>query len=681
MQMDDVGEYIERFAGYLRLLEAEGRIKPILEGEAPELDIELPLIPLQSLPQSPGPIPLGRTASPTSLPSAPDAAPAQLPSLIPGAGFAAGVPMQPWGAFAEYNPLFLSDIYAPGSPVLMPDYDITLKYFAIGSQLIHIRQVNVLEDDDTVLENPDAGRPGWADADTDARLVMLLEDADLGDIPADLVRLRDTIADPETFSDALQVVLDTQIYAAEQAAAREEGEPEAEGAESWLTTLAIEGEGIWLDGVLTDTPPERPDFTDRDRSADPGVIPDADPGSFLQGGDGADPETEGRNGLERPGMEAELGGNLALSSASIRDFNDAGGTLVVMGDVHDLSVIWQTNMLSDLDEAYLAGPVDPLAASTNVLTNLAHFQTDPSMIASDATSLVPMAWRWNVDVVEGDLIDFNMLLQHNVIRDGDLSMQHTETGFQRFVLGQNQSIASADLMVLRDYYDVIVVGGDMVRANMIFQHNVILDDDAMRVIGSGADGTATILGGGNTLWNEALIQRVGTDVFTAVTDGAQDFLDILEGRETTLDDPPDLPVPAGGGMPLQVLFVEGDYLDVNVISQTNEIHDADAALQLGVGQMSLSTGGNMAMNVAQIVDFRGQGDVAMAGGEHYDDEMMIQTNILAEDKDVRIMDAQTLAGEVIAFLDPDLVTEPDADGQFGFVSMNAGDDMLSGMMT
>ncbi|NUH65560.1 hypothetical protein HTT03_09720 [Sulfitobacter sp. S0837] len=668
--MDDVGEYIERFAGYLRLLENEERIKPLLEGKAPDLGIDLSLIPEQPLPPPSDPVLLAQTAGAAlPLPAA-----NALPSSLQTPNFASNVPMLPSARLAESAPYFLPHSYASGSSAAMSDYVITIKYFAIGSQLIHIRQLNVLEDGDTILENPEAGRPSWADVDTNARRATLLEDPNLPEVAAELVSLRDTIADPVTFPAALRVVLDAQVDAAQT------GDPEAEGSESWLATLAVESEGIWLNGVLTDTPPERPDFSKNDRPSDPDLVSATDLGSTVQSGDSLDLETEGRNGLERPGMEAELGGNLALSSATIRDTNDVGGTLVVMGNVHDLSVIWQTNILSDVDEAHLAGPVNPLTAGTNVLTNLAHFQTDLSLIAPGAVSAVPLAPRWNVDVVEGDLVDFNMLIQHNMIRDGDLSVQHAETGFQRFVLGENESVSMSDLTVLRDYYDVIFVGGDMVRANMIFQDNMVIDDDTMRVIGTGAEGTAATLGGGNTLWNEAWIHRSGTDIFTSVTDGAWDFLDVLTGREGTLDDPPDLAVPAGGNMPLRVLFVEGDYLDVNAIHQTNEIHDADAALQLGVGEMSLSTGGNTAANVAQIFDVRGQGNVAMVEGEHYDDEMMIQTNILAEDQDVRTVDAQTLASEVIAFLDPDLVTEPDADGQFNFIPMHAGDDMMSGIM-
>lgn len=667
--MDDVDEYIERFAGYLRLLETEERIKPRLDGEASEFGIEVPPPLEQDLPHSSDPFsPSQGTGLAPGL-----FTPRPASYLVQAPEAASGALIEPPARSAEGGQRLMPHGYvAPSSA--MWDYDITIKYFVLGSQLIHIRQVNVLEDGDTILANPDAGRPGWANLDTEARRATLLEEANQTKVAAELVDLREKVADPETFPAALQVVLDEQTHAP-----RSE-DPEAEGPESWLTSLAVESEGIWIDGVWTETPPERPDFSERERSPDPKAVSSADLGSTELSEDTSDLETGGRNGLERPGMEAELGGNLALSSAAIRDYNDVGGTLLVMGDVHDLSLIWQTNILSDVDEAHLAGPVDPLTAGTNALTNFAHFQTDLSLIAPGAASSAPLAMRWNVDVVKGNLIDFNMLIQHNVIRDGDLSVQHAETGFQRFVLGSNQSVNVSDLMVLRDYYDVIFVGGDMVRANMIFQYNFVIDDDAIRVIGNGAEGTAGTLGGGNTLWNEALILRNGTDVFTSFTKGAWDFLEVLEGREETLDEPPDLPVLAGGSMPLRVLFVEGDYFDVNAIAQTNEIHDADAALQLGVGEMSLSTGGNTAANVAQIFDFRGQGTVAMLEGEHYDDEMLIQTNILSEAKDVRIVDAQTLASEVIAFLDPDLVAEPDADGPFKFIPMHAGDDMMSGMM-
>ncbi|NUH65562.1 hypothetical protein HTT03_09730 [Sulfitobacter sp. S0837] len=52
--------------------------------------------------------------------------------------------------------------------------------------------------------------------------------------------------------------------------------------------------------------------------------------------------------------------------------------------------------------------------------------------------------------------------------------------------------------VLRNYCDVIFAGGDMVRANMIFQDNVVIDENAMRVIGNGAKVTAATLGGHRT---------------------------------------------------------------------------------------------------------------------------------------------------------------------------------------
>ena len=57
---------------------------------------------------------------------------------------------------------------------------------------------------------------------------------------------------------------------------------------------------------------------------------------------------------------------------------------------------------------------------------------------------------------------------------------------------------------------------------------------------------------------------------------------------------------------VHVLYVQGDYYDVNYLAQTNVISDADVAAQLlttsDSGEQSISTGGNQAINVATIVD-------------------------------------------------------------------------------
>ncbi|SPJ25978.1 hypothetical protein [Palleronia abyssalis] len=682
MQMDDVGDQIERFAGYLRILDEEGRVTPVLEGEATVQVIDLAGLPSQALPY------VFADAVPQVLVPGRESLPApgtgDLPRIV-GEQSAFWAPMRLWADLWERDPGVPLREGAPLFPVWSQDVAITIEYFHVGSQLIVIRQANILEDGDTVLANPDAGRPDWGDPESGARIAALLEEADLPETPAGLEALQASVGDPAAFPGALREVLDAQL----------------EDGDGWVQAFAVEGEGVWVDGVLMAEAPLRPDFTSRDAADDadaaPGAtpgMPAATPGDPIGGGDAAVPaagdaganpagdlEVDGRNGLERPGLEAELGGNIAMSTAVIRDLNDVGGTLVVMGDVQDLSVIWQTNLLSDLDTAHLAGEVDAFAAGANTLHNIARFETAPSMLAAEVQSAIPWSPYWSVDVVEGNLVDFNMLVQKTVIHDGDVSVQHVETGFQRLVLGNNDSTAIADLMVLRDYYDAILVGGDMIRANMIFQLNALVDDDALRVIGAeGSEEPAMAGGGENTVWNEALIQRLGTDTFTPVTDGARAFHDALARGDETADAWPDLPVPGGGGVPLRILFVEGDYWDVNAISQVNEIHDADAALQMGPGQLSLMTGANTAANIAQIIDFRGQGDVAMIGGTHYDDEMMIQTNLLAEDATVRIIDPHTLASEVIAFLDPDLLVDTDGDGVFDAIMLNMGDDMMSGVM-
>jgi hypothetical protein len=109
---------------------------------------------------------------------------------------------------------------------------------------------------------------------------------------------------------------------------------------------------------------------------------------------------------------------------------------------------------------------------------------------------------------------------------------------------------------------------------------------------------------------------------------------------------------------MTVLFVTGDYYDLNVISQINIIADVDTAIQFLGGTPSgdggfeqfASAGGNTLTNTASIVDV---GPLAeqFLGGDYYEDIILIQANIVTDDSDdVTYGEVETLVGEVIAFI-------------------------------
>jgi hypothetical protein len=675
MQPDDVVEQIERFAGYLRIRDEDGRVAPLFEGEdldwtpdpAGIPDTPLPSAETAAMPAALPPLPGLSGAAPAGrFEAAPAAAMPALP--VPAPGIAP--PPQPSAelespAVAGGGARLQLFVPPPQPPADVPFPGIEIEYEARGSILTGIAQSNQMQDRDAVLANPEAGVPAWADTDPETRLAELVAAA-AEDAPAAAWMLREAASDPVALSELVA-----------ELAPERAGAGDGDGA----AELLVSGEGVWVDGVLAAERPARPDPQEDREAATPPDAPDADAlaeGDAAAGDDDAGPE--GRNGLEDPGLEAELGSNRSEQAATIRDLNEVSGTVVVMGDVHDLSMIWQANLLSDADGIAAAFEGVLPEAGGNLASNVAWFEDAPALVAPGAASRPSEALRWEVDIVEGDLFDVNVLVQHHEIRDGDIAVQHHATGFSRLMLGGNEALSEAELTARADYYDVLVVGGGMVRANLIFQSNHLVDDDALPLL-STPGGDASVLPGGNLLWNDAHIRVSGEDVFAPLDAAGRAFHDALARGDETAETPFDLPVHAGGaGGTLRVLYVEGDYFDVNAISQTTVIHDVDAALQLGRGGTVLETGGNVSANAALIVDSRGQGEIAMAGGAHYDDDLLIQTNLIAEDTDMRIVDPDTLASELVAFLDPEQLPEPEDAGPFAGVLGDQASDMMGGVM-
>lgn len=657
MQPDDVGGQIERFAGYLRIHDEEGRVAPLFDGEEHDWTPDLAAVPAAPLPSASVPAPAASLPPGRPVPQAPEAdRPAEdlpKPSAPAPAPAPAPPPAPPVAAAPDLPPLPGPGTAAAPAPVAASVPWIDVEHMAQGSQLVLVHQSNRLEDADLALANAAAGRPDWAVADPDARLAEL--DGAQADAPPDAVALRAALESPLELHAALGAVSAARV----DAGAGVDAEAGVGAGAGWAGDAAS-GPGLWVDGARAQEAPARPGPEETAEAA---------------------PRDGGRDGLEAPGLETVLGGNRAETAATIRDLDDLSGTIVVMGDVQDLSLIWQTNVLSDEDVVLAAGLEAVPEGGENVLGNVAHFEDAPSIVGPGLASRPSLAPQWQVDTVAGDLFDINLLVQHNVLHDGDLAVHQQTTGFSRLALGGNDSIAEAELFFAAGYYDVTVVGGSLIRANLVFQSNHVVDDDALRVLAS-PDGAGRADGGGNVLWNDAQILVSGMDAFAPLGEDALAFHDALARGDGSADLPFALPVHGGGadaGM-LRVLYVEGDYVDVNVIHQTNVIHDVDAALQVGRAAGELQAGGNQAVNAAVIVDTRGQGDVAMAGGTHYDDEMLIQTNIVAEDTDVRIVDPQTLASEVIAFLDPETLAEPAEPGAFAAILGGPDADVMGGMM-
>ncbi len=363
------------------------------------------------------------------------------------------------------------------------------------------------------------------------------------------------------------------------------------------------------------------------------------------------------------GQVAELGSNTAQNAAIIADVNEAPATLIVMGDYYDTNVIRQANILQDRDAIVQAGSspteIQSGGNSTNNSATLTEHEFKQQVASHYAGDL-----QVNVDYVDGDYFDIKALTQRNYIDDGDVSVQTRYDAYSQVATGENKQI---NLATYQDWgnkhYDIIVVAGDYHSANIISQVNILLDDD---LVGVGSNQTnpstdATAIGAGsdhstftgqNSLSNEAIINKYGETTFLGVTGDLNELVNALNEQKTLdLNAWSNFHGAASGN--LNVLFVSGNYFDLNIISQVNVIADADLAVQAGdgLGLQWLSVGGNTASNSAEIIDAGGL-QAQYLGGSLYEDSVLVQADLVSEATHVTQADPSALVSELVAFLDP-----------------------------
>jgi hypothetical protein len=506
------------------------------------------------------------------------------------------------------GPPFLGPIVAWGHVK-----DISVTYHPGGEQqLLEIKQLNIMSDDDRLLVTPDSGVENLNRFDADAALERLAAAA-ANEVPADL-------ALPHSSTTS---VVDFIVSRDVQAAQADIPDPHS---------VAF---GRYLNGELQPAP---------DAAATP-----EEPAPEL------DRSLKGQWGM--------LGGNEATNAALIVDMKEGSNTTIVLGDYYKTNVIVQTNSYIDNDHIDVSSLFPHRAAGGgNVAENIGEFQQHAGPYAEFQGFAA--GFRWNVEIVHGDFYDINLVVQHNLLRDNDILVQNTSQTHYEAHLGENEQLNLARITDGSIKYDLIIVGGDYHGANWIFQHNIILDPDIVKIAATGAAGPVTdqtVDTGANELRNDAKIINYGDNTFAAPTDGLQNVVAAIQDERTTLGPDYGWFVPGNGSSTLNALYVTGDYYDINAIWQSNIILDADTAIQYmnsvpppqiagdGSLQQSVSTGGNKAFNEAIIVDV-GSTSV-FVGGDVYQDTILIQGNLVGENNDkITNADTSALVPEIVAFM-------------------------------
>ncbi|MDO8979551.1 MAG: hypothetical protein Q7V17_10015 [Afipia sp.] len=395
--------------------------------------------------------------------------------------------------------------------------------------------------------------------------------------------------------------------------------------------------GYYLNGELQTPRPESPAET---------PLPDPVPAPDLG------------NGL---GQWAETGANDSWNASLIVDLSESGRSMIVMGDYFHTNAIFQTNSIVDRDHVEMVGgDALPVVEGNNKTDNIADFIQQPGIYAElKATFAGP---QWNVDVVEGDYYSVHAIVQMNYLSDNDVIVQKSADSHYELYSGGNEQGNLTQLFDGSIQYDLIIVAGAYHGMNVIFQNNILLNDDFIKMFADGSDPSQSVLSGQNELTNKATIENIGDDNFKSMNDNLESLVSAVGGGATTLDPSYGKFIDGSGGV-FNVLYVKGDYFDVNAIWQTNVITDVNIVMQFldpasaaamardldGAESQSVTSGKNLLTNDAAIVDVGATN--TYVNGEVYGDTILVQANLLPTGIDHALtQDAQALIPELIAFV-------------------------------
>lgn len=535
--------------------------------------------------------------------------------------------------------------------------EITVSFGAGGSQVVSkVQQVNHLLDNDR-FGIPDGTAAGAYDQ---------------GEIYEAVYQMKQT-ADEETPDDL--VITDFDAKSLAEAIAKRDAESKADGGANNGHADA----GTYVNGELHALGEELPEVPRKDAKKEPVEFA----------------EQSWEPDLNDAAQIAETGGNVSSNLAGILDVNHAIGTMAISGDFHSTDAIVQVTVLMDNDDVIHAGYTN-LTTEThaNEMNNVAKLLETDVGVPSFAGSNVFAGLEWKVDVFDGDFYDIHAVTQSNWLSDNDVIYQNNSVHTSKVFAGENEQYNVSTLESWGSNYDVVIVNGDYHKANLVYQKIVLFDADNVMVSGpaveTATDGIAdpSISTGENWLQNHATINSYATQSINDLDDDWEDLIDSLNDQSGFLDLFSGVGIPNFGDLSFDVLVIGGNYYDVNVINQEIIAADADTVMQYLPGEgedygdvkQSAETGGNILHNVA-VIETTGPAADYYVGGDHYDDEILIQAKILvSDDDDIIHEDPGALATELAVFATLQKDDTDEAHETFTPVNDCGASDMLGGTL-
>lgn len=587
---------------------------------------------------------------------------------------------------AQMQPVIYPGYIAP--PLLQIDHSAVriIELTPPGSVATHIWQVNNLFDNDFVNVGTDAvafhsiGTPSLAlDAlMNDASQFVPIDAGSFGSAQDIGTFITDTAASLNAFADGI-----------EAGQAGNGGEPfssftSADGVSIHTSVSVVhdpEADAIYINGRIAD---EAPKLDDVLPAASPLVkdaadTPDTLPGGnhLIQGvGSTATGEVvQGQGAISSTtSVEINTGSNALFNSATLVNAALEGNVFAVAGNHFSLNAIIQVNAWSDSDSIGASlnnwgNAAHDAATSAFNIAEMKYVDTGSDSAGSGSSAQMGFPQAWTITEIHGDFVSLNWVQQLNFMIDNDTSIVASSSGVMTKVgTGENQSFNDLSLADLGKYYDLILIGGNYYDANIITQTNVLLDDDVVGALsGFHTSGQGSVSTGDNLLWNNARITTIGHDDISALPIGYYDALHGLAAGGGSIPSSVLQDSAFEGLSGLRVLYISGSVYDLQYVSQTNVLGDAD---QIAVamnsaqanldGDWSITTGSDALINSAQIIDVDPAG-TTYVGGEHYSDELLVQTDIIRTDQVLEAKDADHLVNEAVAFLSDDMVNTDHED--------------------
>lgn len=355
------------------------------------------------------------------------------------------------------------------------------------------------------------------------------------------------------------------------------------------------------------------------------------------------------------GHNVVMGGNSLINEANIGNSWLDAPVMAVAGDAYAVNAVNQVNVVSDHDTG--------LPQTVEKDTEAVNF-SQINQIANPFVPLIPgmgaLPTHWVVAQLDADVINTNWVEQFTFALDNDIA-EISFSGQDSFLQLGDNSVANITNISEYGYgYDLIFIGGSLINLNAVSQTNVLFDDD---FISSTGDTPGTVTSSGNLLANFANITTVGADSFSLAAEDMSGASDGIEAGYGKIHDAFAELEAFNGIELLRVLHITGNLIQMNLVKQTNILGDADqvhVALDnfLGeVGDVSVNTGENALVNIANIGSYGVDSDVHVSG-DYYSDAMLVQAAFIDTDADPLgvSLSSGDLATEAVAFLADDMIS-------------------------